>query len=117
MNARAMCAAVTGADILINATPLGMTGTEGDHVSLAFLKALPARALVCDLIYDPPQTKLLREAASLGLETMGGLDMLLAQALLADEIFLGRGLDTDALFALAAKAAKAADAERKGESG
>ncbi|MDR2296287.1 MAG: shikimate dehydrogenase [Clostridiales Family XIII bacterium] len=105
-DAAALRAAVRDADLLINATPLGMTGTEGDHASLEFLQALPARALVCDLIYDPPQTRLLREAASLGLETMGGLDMLVAQALLADEIFLGRGLDTDALFGIAKEAAE-----------
>jgi shikimate dehydrogenase len=93
MDPRALRGAAGDADILFNATPLGMAGTDGDHASLEFLKALPAHALVCDLIYDPPQTKLLLEASALGLETLGGLDMLIAQALLADGIFLGRALD------------------------
>jgi shikimate dehydrogenase len=97
MNPRNLSAAARTADLLINATPLGMTGTRGDHVSLEFTEALPARALVCDLIYDPPRTSLLRAAEARGLETLGGLDMLVAQALLADEIFLGRALDFAAL--------------------
>jgi shikimate dehydrogenase len=101
---RAICAGVRDADILINATPLGMAGIGEDHASLAFLDALPAHALVCDLIYDPPRTRLLREAAARGLETMNGVDMLTEQALLADEIFLGRALDKDALYAVCAAA-------------
>ncbi|MDR2088271.1 MAG: shikimate dehydrogenase [Clostridiales Family XIII bacterium] len=104
MEPRAMCDAVRDADILINATPLGMSGTKSEHASFAFLEYLPVRALVCDLIYEPARTKLLREAATRGFETLGGLDMLIAQALLADEIFLGRALDADALSKLAAGA-------------
>ncbi|MDR2770741.1 MAG: shikimate dehydrogenase [Clostridiales Family XIII bacterium] len=105
MTPKALRAGVRDADILINATPLGMSGAEFNHASLAFLEALPARALVCDLIYDPPRTALLREAEARGLETMNGLDMLVAQALLADEIFLDRGLDAAALSGIAAAAA------------
>jgi shikimate dehydrogenase len=104
-------AAAANADILIDATPLGMAGAADDHASLAFLEALPAHALVCDLVYNPPRTKLLREAEARGLETLNGLDMLVAQALLADEIFLGRALDIAALSEIAIKAAGSAQAE------
>jgi shikimate dehydrogenase len=102
----ALKAAVSGADILINATPLGMRGFGADFPSLSFLRSLPPGALVCDLIYSPPQTALLREAEGLGLAVMNGFDMLVHQALLADELFLGRPLDRAALFAVAAAAAK-----------
>jgi shikimate dehydrogenase len=108
MSSDSLRAAAGGADVLINATPLGMLGAECDYDSLDFLTALPARALVCDLVYNPPRTKLLREAEALGLETLGGLDMLIAQALLSDEIFLGRALDTAKLYASAENAALSA---------
>jgi shikimate dehydrogenase len=97
-------AAASDADLLINATPLGMSGVKGDHESLDFLKALPAHTLVCDLIYKPSRTSLLREAEALGLDTLNGMDMLISQALLADEHFLGRTLDIAALSEVAMKA-------------
>jgi shikimate dehydrogenase len=98
MTADAMSAAAREADILINATPLGMSGIGADFDSLEFLDSLPEKALVCDLVYSPPETKLLRRAAELGLPTQNGLGMLIYQALLADELFLERKLDKPALY-------------------
>jgi shikimate dehydrogenase len=100
--------AAGGCDLLLNATPLGMAGVAEDFPSLAFVGRLPDHALVCDLIYNPAQTKLLEAAANRGLRTLGGLDMLIHQALLADELFLGQTLDKHRLYeivrgALAAK--------------
>jgi shikimate dehydrogenase len=86
------------AEILINATPLGMRGGPDGFPSLDFLRAAPPGALVCDLIYNPPRTALLAKAEGLGLAVMNGLDMLIHQALLADELFLGRTLDRAGLF-------------------
>lgn len=77
------------ADILINATPLGMTGIKADFADTAFLQALAPQSLVCDLIYSPARTNLLKQAENLGLDTMGGLNMLIYQAILADALFLG----------------------------
>ena len=93
-----MLKAAAEADVLINATPLGMSGFGEDFDSLEFLKGMPAGAMVCDIIYNPPMTRLLIEAASLGLKTQNGLGMLIYQALLADELFLGRALDKPALY-------------------
>ena len=72
------------ADLAINATPLGMNGTSGVPFDLG---AFPSHALVCDLIYDPSETMLLRLARKRGLATRNGLGMLIGQAALAFEIF------------------------------
>ena len=64
-------------DLLVNCTPIGMY----PHVDRS---PVPAAALsgryVYDLVYNPPTTRLLRDAASAGCVTFGGLDMLVAQA-------------------------------------
>jgi shikimate dehydrogenase len=86
------------ADLVINATPAGMKGVGGGLPSLEFLEALPKRAFVCDLVYDPAETELLRRARARGLRAQNGLGMLIYQALLADELFLDRGLEKPALY-------------------
>jgi 3-dehydroquinate dehydratase/shikimate dehydrogenase len=64
-------------DLLINCTPVGMFPKVDDS-------PIPADHLtgqyVYDLVYNPPTTKLLRDAAARGCHTIGGLDMLVAQA-------------------------------------
>ena len=80
--------AVAQADVLVNATPLGMHGVEAEWEQLAFLRQLPPDALVCDLIYNPSPTRFLSEAATLGHQTVGGYPMLVWQGVLADEIYL-----------------------------
>lgn len=85
-------------DILINATPLGMSGIKEDFPDTSFLARLPREALVCDLIYSPPETPLLKEARRLGLKGINGLSMLIYQALLAQEIFLDRKIDIPSLY-------------------
>lgn len=71
-------------EIMINATPLGMTG----YPSLeADLDRLPPDAVVYDLVYDPVETPLLRAARERGLRAVSGIDMLIAQAARAFELF------------------------------
>lgn len=70
--------AVAGqAALLVNATSAGMNG----NAPLALdLSPLPAGAAVCDLVYKPLQTELLKAAAARGLKTIDGLGMLMHQA-------------------------------------
>ncbi|GHU51082.1 shikimate dehydrogenase (NADP(+)) [Clostridia bacterium] len=89
--------AVSEADILINATPLGMKGASA-FPDTDFLEAMPKGALVCDLVYNPPQTGLLKRAEALRLKGINGLAMLIHQALLADELFLDRKIDKRHMF-------------------
>src|SRR5262245_13503055 len=64
-------------DLLINCTPIGMwPNTDASPVSEATLTG----EWVYDLVYNPPVTRLLRDAERAGLKTIGGLDMLVAQA-------------------------------------
>jgi len=75
-----------GADLLVNATPLGMEGFA-EFGSLDFVDVLPKRAMVFDLVYSPPQTGLLRRAAGRGLEIANGLSHLIHQAALSFKYF------------------------------
>jgi shikimate dehydrogenase len=72
--------------ILINATSAGLRGSDSAPLDLA---ALPRPAGVYDMIYNPPRTALLREAASLGLPWANGLSMLVHQGAKALEIWTG----------------------------
>lgn len=76
------------ADILINATPVGMwPKAEGQLVDLKIFTRLSA---VLDLIYNPLRTGLLLQARELGIPCCGGLPMLVEQAVKAEEHFFGR---------------------------
>ncbi|MBO9671615.1 MAG: shikimate dehydrogenase [Sphingobium sp.] len=76
--------ALPGADLLVNASPLGMTG----HAAYApDLSGLPASAMVYDIVYAPLETPLLAAARARGLATLDGLEMLIGQAALAFDIF------------------------------
>jgi len=88
----ALTRAAAEADLLINATNLGMADTGARFESLAFLEALPAGAVVYDVIYHPAETALLQRARALGHPAMNGLGMLLYQAVFALEHFTGRSI-------------------------
>jgi 3-dehydroquinate dehydratase / shikimate dehydrogenase len=64
-------------DLLVNCTPIGMYPAVDD--TPVPVEALTGR-YVYDLVYNPPATRLLRDAAAAGCETIGGLDMLVEQA-------------------------------------
>ena len=86
-------AGLSDVDILVNATPQGMTGVNAAWETLAFLDCLPKHAAVCDLIYDPSETAFLKRAKELEFQTMGGLPMLIYQAIVADTLYLGRDIN------------------------
>ena len=82
------------AELLINATPCGMTVPWRD---LHFLEELPGGATVFDCVYAPRETELTRAAKARGLAAYNGLPMLAGQALAAAEFFLGVPLDVPEL--------------------
>ena len=88
-----LCKLCGEADLLVNCTSLGMAGTGGDFADLSFVDALPKTAGVCDAIYAPPETALLRRARGGGHPAMNGLGMLVWQAILALKHFTGVDFD------------------------
>ncbi len=82
-------------DMLVNTTPIGMKGHSADRspVEKRVLETLPKSAIVYDIVYNPTETVLLEDAHHLGLQTISGLDMLVAQAVAAQKIWFGRTPD------------------------
>ena len=80
--------AVAAAQVIINGTNVGMAPREEETVLDTDL--LGPQHAVFDAVYNPLETRLLREAAAAGATTICGLEMLLWQAVLAEEIWLER---------------------------
>jgi 3-dehydroquinate dehydratase / shikimate dehydrogenase len=79
-------------EVLINSTPLG---TRGELETETPVKAEQLRGvrLAYDLVYNPLETRFLREARSAGCETLGGLDMLVGQAIEQFKLWTGHEPD------------------------
>jgi len=73
--------------LLVNTTSLGMRGQPPLDLDI---EALPAQAIVADLVYVPLETSLLQAARARGLRTADGLGMLLHQAVRGFELWFGR---------------------------
>lgn len=80
----AMDAPPPPADLLVNCSPLGMTGQPPLRLDPG---SLPRDAVVYDIVYVPLDTQLLLDARARGLATVDGLEMLIGQAALAFDIF------------------------------
>jgi len=73
-------ASFDGFDLVVNATPLGTRGAREAETSAAAGQLRGARAAY-DLVYNPPETRFMREARAAGCEiVLGGLSMLVTQA-------------------------------------
>ena len=83
------------AQIIINCTPVGMyPHCPNQSIQLAPFTQLEG---VIDLVYNPHRTGILLEAETLGIPHVNGLIFLLAQAIAASSLFLGRTYDKDTL--------------------
>ena len=94
--------ALRESDLLINATPVGMYPRPDG--SIINREALHRGLLVMDLVYNPPRTRLLREAEKVGCRTVGGLMMLVYQAVDSIRIWTGREPDMETLLDAATEA-------------
>lgn len=78
--------AASSAALVVNATAAGMNGNAPLAIDLGIL---PKGAWVCDMVYSPLETSLLKDAAARGLKTIDGLGMLMHQAVPSFEAFFG----------------------------
>lgn len=84
--------ALPEADLLINASVLGMAGQPSLEADLT---PLAPDGTVFDMVYAPLETELLRHAAERGLYCIDGLAMLIGQATAAFELFFGHPAPRD----------------------
>lgn len=83
----------TDAQVIINTSPIGMyPKVDSSPVDLA---QFPNCQAVMDVVYNPLTTKLVAQARELGMIGVTGLEMLVAQAKYAVEIFLNTAIDDD----------------------
>lgn len=79
--------ALAEADFIVHATRLGMS--PNDETVAFDTSLLSARHFVCDVVYSPRETRLLREAAACGCKTLDGMWMLVYQGAEAIRIWTG----------------------------
>jgi 3-dehydroquinate dehydratase/shikimate dehydrogenase len=91
-----------GFDVVVNATPLGTAGELQDQAPVSAERLRGAR-LAYDLVYNPSETKFLREARNAGCDTLGGLAMLVAQAVEQFRLWTGDAAPEDVMYEAARK--------------
>ena len=105
-------------DVIINSTPIGMSGNKGAQILTA--DELKTR-IVFDLVYNPADTPLIRTARAQGLNVITGVEMFVQQGARQFEIWTGKPAPQDdmmqvvslALQERAARAAAAIAAKKK----
>ena len=88
---------ITKADLLVNATSVGM---DGSSQPIPTSIVLPEKLLVADVIYQPFETPFLKWAKNQGNQSINGLGMLLYQAAEAFELWTGKEMPTDQIWDL-----------------
>lgn len=85
---------IKSCDIFVNATIVGMKPLDDQSV-VKDLSAFRPGLVVCDAVYNPEETKLLREAKEAGCTCVGGKGMLLWQGVSAFKLFTGRDMPVE----------------------
>jgi shikimate dehydrogenase len=75
--------------LIVNTTPVGMVGISGENAFASHLSFTKKNSVALDLIYRPSDTPFLKLAREKDFKTVGGLDMLIYQALATWKIWFG----------------------------
>jgi shikimate dehydrogenase len=92
----------TEAHLLVNTTPVGMW-PEVDQSPWPEDLAFPGHLTVFDLVYNPRQTKLLRQAQAVGAKAIAGLGMLVHQGAAAFELWTGEKAPVETMYEAASR--------------
>lgn len=76
-------------NLLVQATPIGLYPDVTATVPID-VASLPSGLIVCDVIPNPPKTRLIRDASARGLVTLDGLGMLVNQGIIGIQLWSGR---------------------------
>ena len=98
--------ALSNCDLVVNCTPVGMKHSATEGKSPLKAELIPKEALIYDVVYNPIETPLLRDAKAIGARTLGGLGMLVYQGAKAFELWTGKEAPVDIMFEAAKGALK-----------
>lgn len=90
---------ISTSDIFTNATIVGMEPLEKESI-IKDLSMFRPGLIVCDIVYNPKETKMLREAKEAGCICIGGHGMLMWQGVAAFKLFSGHDMPVDEVKAL-----------------
>ena len=91
-------------DLIVNCTSMGMRHGDAEGTTPLHSGLIPSGALVYDMVYNPVETPLLKEAKRAGARTLGGLAMLIYQGAASFERWTGQEAPVAAMFEAGRKA-------------
>ena len=103
----AVAKVLPGVDLIVNATPMGMSHGAARGRTPLPAHLIPAGALVYDMVYTSHETPLLLEARKAGARTLNGLPMLIYQGAACFELWTGREAPITVMFRAAERALSA----------
>jgi shikimate dehydrogenase len=103
INSTSLKELIAGADLLVNATPIGMHPNINESPLPEKVK-LNKKTVVYDLVYNPAETKLIKTAQAAGCRAVSGLGMLVQQGALAFTVLTGEEAPLETMWDAAKKA-------------
>lgn len=104
LSREALSQAATSVDLIVNCTSYGMKHSALERQGPLTHDMIPEESVVYDLVYNPPETPLLKEAKKAGARTVGGLGMLVYQGAEAFRLWTGREPPLEVMFKAARNA-------------
>jgi shikimate dehydrogenase len=86
------------ADLIVQCTTVGMLHSPDADGALLTAEDISPKALVYDLVYNPPETPFMREAKRAGASVLGGLSMLVYQGAIGFEMWTGKKAPVEVMF-------------------